>query len=142
MQKTRQVQRGPTRRRICDQHWGLCLRRQSQFPGQSDHGRPQHLYQRGVQRKLPDEVLEKAKHLILDTLTAMISGSQLPLGRLAIKFARTYGGPRIATVVGSNVVCGPIEAALANECWPIPMRPTTRFLRCNPTQVARLYPPP
>jgi len=65
-------------------------------------------------RKLPDEVTEKTKHLILDTLAAMISGSELPPGQFAIRFARANGGERIATVAGSNVVCGPIEAALAN----------------------------
>ncbi len=31
-----------------------------------------------------------------------------------IKFARNYGGEKIATVVASKVLCGPIEAALAN----------------------------
>jgi 2-methylcitrate dehydratase PrpD len=65
-------------------------------------------------RKLPDEVVEKTKHLILDTLAAMISGSELPPGRFAIQFARAQGGNPIATVAGSNVVCGPIDAALAN----------------------------
>ncbi|MGA2268902.1 MAG: MmgE/PrpD family protein [Bryobacteraceae bacterium] len=65
-------------------------------------------------RQLPGEVVEKAKHLILDTLAAMISGSQLPPGRFAIQFARAYGGEKVATVVASDVVCGPLEAALAN----------------------------
>ena len=65
-------------------------------------------------RKLPDEVTEKVKHLILDTFAAMISGSQLPPGQFAIQFARNYGGPKIATVAASSVVCGPMEAALAN----------------------------
>ncbi len=64
--------------------------------------------------KLPEEVVEKTKHLILDTLAAMISGSELPPGRFAIQFARALGGSSIATVAGSNVVCGPIDAALAN----------------------------
>jgi 2-methylcitrate dehydratase PrpD len=63
---------------------------------------------------LPAEVVEKTKHMILDTLAAMISGSELPPGRFAINFARAYNGDRIATVAGSNVLCGPIEAALAN----------------------------
>jgi 2-methylcitrate dehydratase PrpD len=63
---------------------------------------------------LPAEVVEKTKHMILDTLAAMISGSELPPGRFAINFARAYKGDRIATVAGSNVLCGPIEAALAN----------------------------
>ena len=65
-------------------------------------------------RPLPDEVLEKAKQHILDTFAAMISGAELPPGRAAIQFARAYGGEKVATVAASNVVCGPIEAALAN----------------------------
>ena len=63
---------------------------------------------------LPAEVVEKTKYMILDTLAAMISGSGLPPGRFAINFARAYKGDRIATVAASNVLCGPIEAALAN----------------------------
>jgi len=63
---------------------------------------------------LPAEVVEKTKHMILDTLAAMISGSELPPGRFAINFARAYKGNPIATVAGSNVLCGPIEAALCN----------------------------
>src|SRR5437867_9433326 len=65
-------------------------------------------------RRLPDAVVEKTKHLILDTLAAMVSGSELPPGRFAIQFARAYGGDKVATVAGANLVCGPIEAALAN----------------------------
>jgi 2-methylcitrate dehydratase PrpD len=65
-------------------------------------------------RALPDEVVEKAKQHILDTLAAMISGSDLLPGREAIKFVRAYGGEKVATVVASDVVVGPIEAALAN----------------------------
>src|SRR5579863_4915745 len=65
-------------------------------------------------RPLPDDVIEKAKHHILDTFAAMISGSELPPGRAAIRFARAYGGEKVAMVVGSNILCGPIEAALAN----------------------------
>ena len=63
---------------------------------------------------LPDAVVEKTKHLILDTLAAMISGSELPPGRFAIQFARANGGNPVATVAASDVRCGPIEAALAN----------------------------
>ena len=65
-------------------------------------------------RALPDEVIERAKQHILDTLAAMISGSELPPGRAALEFARSYGGKEIATVVASKIVCGPIEAAFAN----------------------------
>jgi 2-methylcitrate dehydratase PrpD len=65
-------------------------------------------------RAIPDDVSEIAKQHILDTFAAMISGSQLPPGKAAIKFARAYGGDKVCTVVASNVLCGPIEAALNN----------------------------
>jgi len=65
-------------------------------------------------RALPDPVLLETKHHVLDTLAAMVSGSELPPGRMAIQFARTYGGEKFATVVASAILCGPIEAALAN----------------------------
>src|SRR6266576_3547974 len=45
---------------------------------------------------------------------AKISGSEIRPGRAAIEFVRVYGGEEVATVVASNIVCGPIEAALAN----------------------------
>jgi 2-methylcitrate dehydratase PrpD len=63
---------------------------------------------------LPENVEEAAKQHILDTLAAMMSGSQLPQGQAGIRFAREYGGPAISTVVASPILCGPIEAALAN----------------------------
>ncbi len=65
-------------------------------------------------RALPDAVTEKAKHHILDTLAAIISGSELLPGEAALNFARAYGGGSAATVVASDIVCSPIEAALAN----------------------------
>ena len=65
-------------------------------------------------RALPDDVIAKTKEHLLDTIAAMISGSQLPPGRAGIEFARAYGGEKISTVVASSVLCGPIEAALAN----------------------------
>src|SRR5260370_6261383 len=64
--------------------------------------------------ELPDEATEKTKQHILDTLAAMISGSELTPGRAAIQFAGVYGGKEIATVVGSEIVYGPISAAMAN----------------------------
>jgi 2-methylcitrate dehydratase PrpD len=63
---------------------------------------------------LPDHVVEEAKHHILDTIAAMVSGADLPPGRMAIQFARSYGGEKVATVVASNILCGPMEAAFAN----------------------------
>ena len=66
------------------------------------------------ERTLPSAVVEKTKHHILDTFAAMISGSGLAPGRAAIAFARAYGGDTTGTVAGSMVLCGPMEAALAN----------------------------
>jgi 2-methylcitrate dehydratase PrpD len=66
------------------------------------------------ERPLPAEVVEATKQHTLDTLAAIVSGSQLLPGKAAIKFARSYGGEKISTVACSNVLCGPIEAALAN----------------------------
>ncbi len=63
---------------------------------------------------LPAEVIEKTKHHILDTFASMISGAELPPGKVAIRFARARAGEKVATVVASDVVCGPIEAAMAN----------------------------
>jgi 2-methylcitrate dehydratase PrpD len=65
-------------------------------------------------RSLPEPVVEKTKYIILDTLAAMISGSELPPGKFAINFARLYKGEHVSTVVASNILCGPIEAALCN----------------------------
>jgi 2-methylcitrate dehydratase PrpD len=65
-------------------------------------------------RGLPPDVVEKAKHHILDTFAAMVSGSELPPGRAALALARAQAGRPVATVVGSTVVTGPIDAALVN----------------------------
>jgi 2-methylcitrate dehydratase PrpD len=65
-------------------------------------------------RPLPSDVLEKTKEHILDTFAAMVSGADLPPAHVALNFARRYGGQRTATVAGTDVLCGPLEAALAN----------------------------
>jgi 2-methylcitrate dehydratase PrpD len=65
-------------------------------------------------RILPPDVAEKAKEHILDTLAAMVSGAELPPAKVALNFARFHGGEKTATVVGSNLLCGPAEAAFVN----------------------------
>ena len=65
-------------------------------------------------RALPEEVIEKTKHHILDTLAAMISGAELPPGKVALAMAKAHAGEKTATIVGSNFLCGPIEAAMVN----------------------------
>jgi 2-methylcitrate dehydratase PrpD len=65
-------------------------------------------------RTLPADVAEKAKEHVLDTLAAMVSGTELPPAKVALNFARFHGGEKTATVVGSNLLCGPSGAAFAN----------------------------
>lgn len=65
-------------------------------------------------RDLPADVVRETKHHILDTVAAMVSGAQLTPGLHALRFARAYGGEKIATVVASDLLTGPIEAAMVN----------------------------
>src|SRR5258705_2533299 len=63
---------------------------------------------------LPGAVVEKARHHILDTLAAMVSGTGLKPGRLAISYAETQGGAPEASVVGTRLRTSAVNAALAN----------------------------
>jgi len=65
-------------------------------------------------RALPDEVIEKAKHHILDTFAAMISGSDLPPARAAFTYARDFTADKTATIVASKMTSSPPEAAFIN----------------------------
>jgi 2-methylcitrate dehydratase PrpD len=63
---------------------------------------------------LPETVLLECKHRILDTFGAMISGSRMNPGVMAVKYVRTLGGEQQASVIGSNFRTTAINAALAN----------------------------
>jgi 2-methylcitrate dehydratase PrpD len=65
-------------------------------------------------RPLAVDVVGHATDHILDTFAAMISGAELPPGQAAFRFARAQRGPRQATVVASDILAGPVDAALAN----------------------------
>jgi 2-methylcitrate dehydratase PrpD len=65
-------------------------------------------------RRLPAEVAERARHHILDTLAAMVSGSRLAPGLAAIGYVKGLGGTRQASVAGSRVLTSSVNAALAN----------------------------
>jgi 2-methylcitrate dehydratase PrpD len=67
-----------------------------------------------LKRPLPDEVLEKTRHHVLDTIAAMVSGSRLLPGRKAIAYVKTLGGVKEATVIGSRISTTAQNAALAN----------------------------
>lgn len=64
--------------------------------------------------ELPAAVIREAKHHILDSLTAVVFGSSLRPGRLAIEFIKTQGGVEEAQVAGSSIKTTAINAALAN----------------------------
>jgi 2-methylcitrate dehydratase PrpD len=64
--------------------------------------------------EVPAPVREKAKHHVLDTLAAMVSGSQLKPGHFAIAYAERQAGPAEAQVVGSRLRVSAVNAALAN----------------------------
>ncbi|MGQ0751529.1 MAG: MmgE/PrpD family protein [Betaproteobacteria bacterium] len=67
-----------------------------------------------VRRPLPKDVTERAKHHLLDTLAAMVSGSPLLPGQRAIEYVRSQGGKPEACVVGSRILTTAVNAALAN----------------------------
>ena len=64
--------------------------------------------------RLPALVAEKARHHILDTMAAMVSGARLAPGRAAIAYVRRLGGMPQASVAGSKIVTSCVNAALAN----------------------------
>ncbi len=64
--------------------------------------------------ELPTDVIKGAKHHILDTLAAMVSGSKLAPGQLAKQHAKSQGGVEEAQVVASPIVTSAINAAFAN----------------------------
>jgi 2-methylcitrate dehydratase PrpD len=66
------------------------------------------------QVKLPDEVAQRGKSHILDTLAAIVSGSTLKAGKLGVEHARAQGGAQQCAVLGSNLRSPPIAAAFAN----------------------------
>ena len=67
-----------------------------------------------VKRPLPEAVVEKTRHHVLDTIAAMVSGSRLLPGRRAISYVKTLGGVKEATVIGSRLITTAQHAALAN----------------------------
>jgi 2-methylcitrate dehydratase PrpD len=65
-------------------------------------------------RPLPPEVAVEARHHLLDTLAAMISGSVLLPGQAAQRYIGASGGRGEATIAGTALTAAPVDAALAN----------------------------
>jgi 2-methylcitrate dehydratase PrpD len=66
------------------------------------------------ERPLPDEVIEHAKHHVLDTVAAMVSGADLSPGQAALRFAAAQTPGGAATVIGADLTLDPGAAALVN----------------------------
>src|ERR1700739_1473836 len=65
-------------------------------------------------RPLPEDVAEQAKYHLLDTLAAIVSGSELPPGQAAQRYIREHSGTGPTTVIATSLTAPPIAAALAN----------------------------
>ena len=65
-------------------------------------------------REMPPEVVAKTKLHTLDTIAAMVSGSQLNPGKLAARYVDGLGGKPQATVIGTQILTSAVNAALAN----------------------------
>jgi 2-methylcitrate dehydratase PrpD len=65
-------------------------------------------------RELPEEVAWKGKLHLLDTMAAIISGTKLPPGELAINFARAQNGLGNASILGTSLRVPTVTAAFAN----------------------------
>ena len=85
----------------------------AQAPGAEMRALSGYMAEAGT-RALPDEVAEHAKHHLLDTLAAMVSGSELLPGQAAHRYIRSHGGKGAATIVGSTLTAAAGDAALAN----------------------------
>ena len=65
-------------------------------------------------RSLPPAVALAAKHRILDSLVAVISGARLRAGEMAIKYVREQGGRPESSVLATDIRTSAVNAALAN----------------------------
>lgn len=65
-------------------------------------------------QELPEQVVLQCKHRILDTFGAMVSGSRMKPGEMALTYVRSLGGDAQASVVGSDFRTTAVNAALAN----------------------------
>lgn len=67
-------------------------------------------------QELPADVVERAKHHLLDAIAAIVSGSRLPAGERGRAWAEGYGagGSDVATVVGWERRASAVAAALCN----------------------------
>ena len=68
-------------------------------------------------RNLPPEVARQAKHRILDTLAAIVSGAHMTPGEITIRYVRTQGGTPEASVLTTDIRTTAVNAAFANAMF-------------------------
>ncbi|NKJ50604.1 2-methylcitrate dehydratase [Burkholderia sp. SG-MS1] len=77
-------------------------------------GRLAHYMVSAQSTALPDAVVLACKHRILDTFGAMVSGSRMKPGSMAVNYVHGLGGEPQASVIGAAFRTTAINAALAN----------------------------
>jgi 2-methylcitrate dehydratase PrpD len=65
-------------------------------------------------QNLPRDVAREAKHRILDTFGAMVSGARMKPGEMAIRFVRLQGGVPEASIITTDIRTSAINAALVH----------------------------
>ena len=65
-------------------------------------------------RSLPPDVALAARHRILDSLGAVVSGARLRPGDMAIRYARLLGGTPESSVLATDIRTSAVNAALIN----------------------------
>jgi len=65
-------------------------------------------------RAIPADTTREARHRILDTLSAIVSGSHLAPGEAAIRYVQSQGGKEEASVLTTKIRTTAVNAALAN----------------------------
>jgi 2-methylcitrate dehydratase PrpD len=64
--------------------------------------------------ELPDDVRERTRLHLLDTLAAIVSGAVLPAGVAGRRYAETVSGTPAGSLLGSTAISDPVSAAIAN----------------------------
>lgn len=109
----------PTRRRLLQGAGGLAaaMALPARADGADVTGRLARYMVAARAQPLPPAVLLACKHRILDTLAAMVSGSRMKPGVMALSYVRGLAGTQQASVIGSDLRTTTVDAALANAMF-------------------------
>src|SRR4030095_3794731 len=79
------------------------LERKAPMPESEITGRLARYMAKAREQQLARHVAREAQHRILDTLAAMVSGSRLKPGEMAIRYAKAQGGVAEASVLATDI---------------------------------------